>query len=296
MPEDYPRSPPKASFKTKIWHPNTIACLLIQPNPDSALNAAAGSLLQDDYEDFARQARLMTSIHAPIPDSMKETVMLAKSRGDDNPSRTLIGNDARPLAPRQSPSKQSVVMKKRALSVTCGRKEHDIPDDEDHDPSKENDPSLSLSPAPQLPPTPRASTLGKRPLSALPTPIDPDLAKPDKTLSDSELNIAANSDGGYITEFETGEPLKKSPKFSERNHEIHRPRSQLKNPDITTSDDLGTDREERIGELKNCTITDTPLTKPNSRTVTLQNRPSSRKTSATSSSSGKGARVGIRRL
>lgn len=22
MPEDYPRSPPKASFRTKIWHPN----------------------------------------------------------------------------------------------------------------------------------------------------------------------------------------------------------------------------------------------------------------------------------
>lgn len=22
MPEDYPRSPPKASFRTRIWHPN----------------------------------------------------------------------------------------------------------------------------------------------------------------------------------------------------------------------------------------------------------------------------------
>mgnify|MGYP002717715447 FL=1 len=22
MPDDYPKSPPKATFKTKIWHPN----------------------------------------------------------------------------------------------------------------------------------------------------------------------------------------------------------------------------------------------------------------------------------
>lgn len=238
----------------------------------------------------------MTSIHAPIPESMKEIVQSAKSRGDDNPSRTLSGNDARPLAPRQSPSKQSVIMKKRPLSVTCRQKEHDTTDDEEHDPSKENDPSLSLSPVPQVPPTPRASTLGKRPLSALPTPIDPDMAKTDKTLSDSELNIAANSDGGIVTESEAGEPLKKSPKLLERNQDIHRPGSQMKNSGAILSGDLAIDRGEGIEEAKNCKIKDSTPIKPNPRPVTLQNRPASRKTSATSSSSGKGARVGIRRL
>ncbi len=78
IPDDYPTNPPRASFKTKMWHPNveensgsicvdtlkkdwepkltlrdvlvTISCLLIQPNPDSALNATAGHLLQDDYD------------------------------------------------------------------------------------------------------------------------------------------------------------------------------------------------------------------------------------------------------
>jgi ubiquitin-conjugating enzyme E2 S len=71
---DFPSSPPKCIMKTKIFHPNihssgeicvstlkkdwsskygiehillVIKCLLISPNPDSALDAEAGRLLQD---------------------------------------------------------------------------------------------------------------------------------------------------------------------------------------------------------------------------------------------------------
>lgn len=78
-------------FLTKIFHPNVsktgeicvnvlkkdwkpdlgirhvllvIRCLLIEPFPESALNEEAGKLLLDDYEDYAKHARLMTSIHA----------------------------------------------------------------------------------------------------------------------------------------------------------------------------------------------------------------------------------------
>jgi ubiquitin-conjugating enzyme E2 S len=61
----------------------TISCLLINPNPDSALNAAAGQLLQEDYEAFARQAKLMASIHAPVPKDLKDAVLEAKRRGED---------------------------------------------------------------------------------------------------------------------------------------------------------------------------------------------------------------------
>eukprot|EP00033_Pygsuia_biforma_P002705 GCRY01002988.1.p1 GENE.GCRY01002988.1~~GCRY01002988.1.p1 ORF type:complete len:186 (+),score=40.88 GCRY01002988.1:151-708(+) len=89
---DYPSSPPKGYFLTKIFHPNimpetgeicvnalkrdwspdlglkhilmVIRCLLIQPNPESALNEDAGKLLLEDYEEYAKHARLMTSIHA----------------------------------------------------------------------------------------------------------------------------------------------------------------------------------------------------------------------------------------
>ena len=42
----------------------TIKCLLIVPNPESALNEEAGRLLLEDYENYAKHAQLMTTIHA----------------------------------------------------------------------------------------------------------------------------------------------------------------------------------------------------------------------------------------
>ncbi|XP_074158747.1 LOW QUALITY PROTEIN: ubiquitin-conjugating enzyme E2 S [Sminthopsis crassicaudata] len=88
--KDFPAAPPKGFFLTKIFHPNvgangeicvnvlkrdwtaelgirhvllTIKCLLIHPNPESALNEEAGRLLLEDYEEYAARARLLTEIH-----------------------------------------------------------------------------------------------------------------------------------------------------------------------------------------------------------------------------------------
>jgi len=88
---DYPATPPKGYFLTKIFHPNvsskgnicvntlkkdwksdlgikhvliTIRCLLIYPNAESALNEEAGKLLLEKYDDYFKHAKLMTSIHA----------------------------------------------------------------------------------------------------------------------------------------------------------------------------------------------------------------------------------------
>ncbi|KAG0290600.1 hypothetical protein BGZ96_005941 [Linnemannia gamsii] len=88
---DFPNSPPKCFFVTKIFHPNVskqgevcvstlkkdwkktlglkhillvVKCLLIYPNPESALNEEAGRLLLERYDDYARHAVLMTGIHA----------------------------------------------------------------------------------------------------------------------------------------------------------------------------------------------------------------------------------------
>jgi len=88
---DFPSVPPKGIFLTKIFHPNVsktgeicvntlkkdwkpslgiervltiIRCLLIHPNPESALNEDAGKLLLESYDDFASRAKLLTQIHA----------------------------------------------------------------------------------------------------------------------------------------------------------------------------------------------------------------------------------------
>ena len=41
-----------------------VRCLLIEPNPESALNEEAGRMFMEDYQSYAQRARLLTSIHA----------------------------------------------------------------------------------------------------------------------------------------------------------------------------------------------------------------------------------------
>ncbi|KAJ6476376.1 ubiquitin-conjugating enzyme/RWD-like protein [Mycena sanguinolenta] len=89
--EEFPAAPPKCWFATKIFHPNvsnageicvntlkkdwkatygvehilvTVKCLLIYPNPESALDEEAGKLLLEDYGSYCSRAKLITSVHA----------------------------------------------------------------------------------------------------------------------------------------------------------------------------------------------------------------------------------------
>lgn len=61
----------------------TISCLLIQPNPASALNEEAGKLANEDWAGFCRRAKLMTEIHAPVPGNLAEQVKEAQMRGEE---------------------------------------------------------------------------------------------------------------------------------------------------------------------------------------------------------------------
>eukprot|EP00511_Aplanochytrium_stocchinoi_P006542 CAMPEP_0204829478 /NCGR_PEP_ID=MMETSP1346-20131115/7676_1 /ASSEMBLY_ACC=CAM_ASM_000771 /TAXON_ID=215587 /ORGANISM="Aplanochytrium stocchinoi, Strain GSBS06" /LENGTH=213 /DNA_ID=CAMNT_0051959313 /DNA_START=447 /DNA_END=1088 /DNA_ORIENTATION=+ len=88
---EFPSAPPRGFFLTKIFHPNVasngdicvntlkkdwkpdlgmthifqvIRCLLIVPFPESALNEDASKLFLESYDEYAKRARLMTSIHA----------------------------------------------------------------------------------------------------------------------------------------------------------------------------------------------------------------------------------------
>ncbi|KAI9183295.1 ubiquitin-conjugating enzyme E2 S [Blastocladiella emersonii ATCC 22665] len=96
LPSDFPTAPPRGTFLTKIYHPNVsrngdicvetlkrdwqptlgirdvlvvIKCLLIHPNPESALNEEAGRQLIENYGEYAESARRFTQIHA-IPDDV----------------------------------------------------------------------------------------------------------------------------------------------------------------------------------------------------------------------------------
>lgn len=89
--EEFPTAPPKCRFMTKIFHPNvsasgdicvntlkkdwkssygichilvTVKCLLIYPNPESALDEEAGKLLLENYQSYCDRAKLITSVHA----------------------------------------------------------------------------------------------------------------------------------------------------------------------------------------------------------------------------------------
>ncbi|KAF6251768.1 ubiquitin-conjugating enzyme/RWD-like protein [Scenedesmus sp. NREL 46B-D3] len=95
-------------FTTKIWHPNVsksgeicvnvlkrdwkpelgirhvlqvIRCLLIEPYPESALNEEAGKALLEDYADYEKHARLMTSLHAQQHAAAKRHMPLTTSTG-----------------------------------------------------------------------------------------------------------------------------------------------------------------------------------------------------------------------
>eukprot|EP00470_Lotharella_oceanica_P010438 CAMPEP_0170197730 /NCGR_PEP_ID=MMETSP0040_2-20121228/67071_1 /TAXON_ID=641309 /ORGANISM="Lotharella oceanica, Strain CCMP622" /LENGTH=214 /DNA_ID=CAMNT_0010447469 /DNA_START=78 /DNA_END=722 /DNA_ORIENTATION=- len=88
---DFPNSPPKGYFITKIFHPNVsskgeicvntlkkdwnpshglkhvlmvIRCLLIHPNPESALNEEAGKLLLEEYDSYSKRAAMFTKLYA----------------------------------------------------------------------------------------------------------------------------------------------------------------------------------------------------------------------------------------
>ena len=42
----------------------TVKCLLIYPNPESALDEEAGKALLEDYDSYCARAKLITSVHA----------------------------------------------------------------------------------------------------------------------------------------------------------------------------------------------------------------------------------------
>jgi len=123
--KDFPQSPPRGFFLTKIFHPNvakngeicvntlkkdwkadlglkhvliTVKCLLIYPNPESALNEEAGKLLLEQYSEYSKEAKMMTEIYAFPP----------KSKNSESCSSTSTSSSV-----HTSSSSSSAISKKR---------------------------------------------------------------------------------------------------------------------------------------------------------------------------------------
>lgn len=64
---------------------SVIKCLLISPNPDSALNADAGRLLQESYETYVATAKLWTGVHAHQTESSSPSKIETRSSVDLSP-------------------------------------------------------------------------------------------------------------------------------------------------------------------------------------------------------------------
>lgn len=166
----------------------------------------AGSLLQDDYDEFARQARLMTSIHAPVPFNLKDAVLQAKRRGEDPELAGQIvdmheagdltyGAKSTSLFTKKSDEEASILQNSKV--------DEDMEDVEDN--CKENDPPTMHAPAMSSSlPWPQRKVLRNRPLSIIPTTpvLDTDMIMLDCGTDDegewsigmtaSEQNIVAN--------------------------------------------------------------------------------------------------------
>ena len=86
----------------------TVKCLLIYPNPESALDEEAGKLLLENYDSYCSRARLITSVHAT---PVVRELLVPRWRTDVNgilslPRRSGRQNSVRhqtPIPPRPRP-------------------------------------------------------------------------------------------------------------------------------------------------------------------------------------------------
>ncbi len=141
--KDFPSSPPKGFFLTKIFHPNvsakgeicvntlkrdwksdlgikhiliTVKCLLIVPNPESALNEEAGKLLLEHYDDYCARARLHTEIHAKTdPRKPKGAAAAEGTSSSSTSSSSSSSTTVQDKKAQQSKKEKALKDKKKTL-------------------------------------------------------------------------------------------------------------------------------------------------------------------------------------
>ncbi|XP_076309782.1 ubiquitin-conjugating enzyme E2 S-like [Tachypleus tridentatus] len=144
--KDFPVVPPKGFFITKVFHPNvakngeicvntlkkdwkpdlglkhvllTVKCLLIFPNPESALNEEAGKLLLERYDDYCQRAKMMTEIHARPPKLGKEGLEMDPASSS---ASTIVKGVEGPMAKKHASEKSKTIAEKKNLKIMKEKK------------------------------------------------------------------------------------------------------------------------------------------------------------------------------
>lgn len=169
LSRDFPASPPKGIFLTKIFHPNVsdkgeicvntlkkdwkadlgighvlavIRCLLIFPNPESALNEEAGRMLNENYESYRKRALLFTKIHAkpPAVDKCESSSTATRPSVLTVSSETNKLRDQDALESKSSPATKSLSSSPVAQSPVKkkSRKTHSSPEKKKRDKAKKD--------------------------------------------------------------------------------------------------------------------------------------------------------------
>ena len=166
----------------------------------------------------------MTSIHAAIPDELREAALAAKSRVEE-PGAVVVENiERRRKLKYGSMASSTMVMENLPDRLSSTRLIPSPPqlvqernrtrDDDENSECKENDPMLSPSPVPALPQ--RRPMLAKRPLSDLPVPAEPPSDSGNTPLlSPSEQNVTNGS--ALISSNTRAGSSRKGSKLAERN-------------------------------------------------------------------------------
>lgn len=136
---DFPQSPPRGFFLTKIYHPNVdmstgaicvntlkkdwtaattfahvlsvIRCLLIVPFPESSLNDEAGKLFMESYDEYSKRAHLMADVHGRPKSSIEGDEKRRKTEtdeGSNDPDSSPTNSKRKPGIPLGSKNANSI--------------------------------------------------------------------------------------------------------------------------------------------------------------------------------------------
>lgn len=93
----------------------TIKCLLIVPNPESALNEEAGKLLLERYDDYCTRAKIFTEIHAKPKVASDESTSASSEDATTSAKKSCVVSTSAVDKKAMSKKEKSLKDKKKTL-------------------------------------------------------------------------------------------------------------------------------------------------------------------------------------